>query len=237
MRLNKFLQAAGVASRRKADELIKAGKVFVNGQVVREPWFNIDPEKDSVVVAGRKVAKLERKVYYIFYKPVGVVSTLEDIHAEKTLMDFIPKDFPRVYPVGRLDKNSEGLMILTNDGDFAYRIMHPKFGVDKTYIVEVEGKILSNREISRLKEGFMLEDGPFLPKRVEKLSGRTLLIVITEGRKREIRRALRKIGRRVKRLRRIAIGPIWLPDDMKPGEIKPLEPALVKEIMESTGKK
>ncbi|RKY99502.1 MAG: pseudouridine synthase [Candidatus Hydrothermota bacterium] len=235
MRLNKYLQSSGVASRRKADELIKSGQVTVNGEVVREPWHEIDPEKDLVSVRGKAIRAMERPVYYAFYKPRGVTSTLSDRHAKKTLSDYFPHGTPRVYPVGRLDRESEGLMLLTNDGDLSYRLTHPRYGVIKTYRVAVSGGPLTDGELMRLRSGIVLDDGPFRPKKVEKTGSRELLIEISEGRKREIRRAIKCIGREVERLVRVAIGPLRLPEELKPGEMRPLDEETVKKLRESVG--
>jgi pseudouridine synthase len=232
MRLNKFLQAAGIASRRRADEIIKAGRVTVNDRVVREPWFDVDSEGDRVKVDGNLVVYREKKVYFIFYKPRGVVSTLRDPHAESTISDFLPKDVGRIFHVGRLDKDSEGLMILTNDGELANVISHPRYGIEKTYIVELEGKGFGKDFLRRLRRGIELEDGPFIPLNVVLIGRGIIKLSLVEGRKREIRRAMKALGYRVKRLKRISIGPIHLPRDMKPGEIRPLGEEIIKAIRE-----
>jgi len=235
MRLNKYLQSAGVASRRKADELIKSGQVTVNGEVVREPWHEVDPSRDAIAVRGKKVGGGEPLVYFLFYKPRGVTSTLSDRHAGKTLVEYFPDGIPRIYPVGRLDRDSEGLMLLTNDGDLSYRLTHPKYEVVKTYRVTVSGGPLTKEEVEGLRSGLVLDDGPFRPKKVEKIGPRELLVVISEGRKREIRRAIKHIGRRVERLVRIGIGPLILPEDLKPGEMRPLDEETVKKLRRSVG--
>ena len=235
MRLNKYLQSAGVASRRKADELIKSGQVTVNGEVGREPWREVDPGKDLMSVRGKVVRALGRFVYFAFYKPRGVTSTLSDRHAKKTLFDYFPPGIPRIYPVGRLDRESEGLMLLTNDGELSYRLTHPRYGVIKTYRVTVSGGPLTEGELRKLRSGIVLDDGPFRPKKVEKTGSRELLIELSEGRKREIRRALKLIEREVERLIRIAIGPLRLPEELKPGEMRPLNEEAIKNLRESVG--
>ena len=219
MRLVKFLQAAGVASRRKADELVRSGAVRVNGRVVREPWHKVDPEKDVVEVNGRRVALATEKHYFKFYKPRGVASTLSDPHAKRTLADYIPEGL-RLVPAGRLDRNSEGLMILTDDGDLVYRLTHPSFEVPKRYRVVLD-RYVKRRDLERLSRGIELEDGPFLPDGIRRLGPREVELVIHEGRKREIRRAFRKLGYGVKRLVRVAMGPVEL-RDLRPGELRPL---------------
>ena len=221
MRLNKFLQAAGVASRRKADELILSGSVWVNGRVVREPWYEVDPEKDAVEVNGQRVALATEKHYFKFYKPRGVVSTISDPHAKRTLSDYIPLGL-RLVPAGRLDLDSEGLMILTDDGDLVYRLTHPSFEVPKRYRVALD-RYVKREDLEKLSRGIKLEDGPFLPDRVRRLGPREVELVIHEGRKREIRRAFAALGYEVVRLVRVAIGPVEL-GDMRPGELRRLSP-------------
>ncbi len=225
MRLKRFLQLAGVASRRRADQWIQEGRVQVNGQVVREPWFRIDPAQDVVTVDGQvvQIPSSAGQLYFKFYKPRGVVSTLEDRHAERTLKEFIPPDAKGVHPVGRLDRDSEGLMIFTNDGQVTYVLTHPRFEVPKTYVVTYEGGPPLQTMVRKLRAGLMLHDGPFQPRSVEAVGERTIRLTITEGRKREIRRAFRKLGADVVRLVRIQMGPIPLDPDLQPGELRPLK--------------
>lgn len=218
MRLNKYLQAAGVASRRKADELIQAGLVEVNGRPVWEPWRQVDPGRDRVKVAGREI-KLQRGKHYLkLYKPRGVTSTLADPHAQRTLSEFIPPGL-RLFPVGRLDRDSEGLVILTDDGDLAYLLTHPRFKVKKRYLVELDCP-LSPRDLAKLQAGIELEDGPFHPE-ISWARGREMQLSLSEGRKREIRRGFAKLGYPVVRLVRLAIGPVEL-GNLRPGEVAPL---------------
>lgn len=227
MRLNKFLQAAGAASRRKADELIRAGRVRVNGRPVREPWFEVDPGRDAVEVDGRRVVLPEEKHYFKLYKPRGVVSTLRDPHAGRTLAEFIPPGL-RLVPAGRLDRDSEGLVILTDDGDLVYRLTHPRFGVPKRYRVVLD-RYITKGDLERLSRGIELADGPFSPDRVRRLGPREVELVIHEGRKREIRRAFRALGYGVVRLVRTAMGPVEL-GDLAPGEIRPLGPEELRAL-------
>ncbi|MBC7098707.1 rRNA pseudouridine synthase [Candidatus Bipolaricaulota bacterium] len=222
MRLNKFLQRAGIASRRRADLLIKGGHVHVNGRPVTEPWAQVDPIGDRVVVAGEEVRLLPQRHYYKFYKPRGVVSTLADPHAERTLRDFLPAGL-RLFPVGRLDKDSEGLMLLTDDGDLAFRLSHPRFEVKKRYLVEVN-RPLSPKALKRLELGIALSDGPFRPTDVRRVGSKGVELSLHEGRKREIRRAFSSLGYRVERLVRLAIGPVEL-GGLLPGELAPLTEA------------
>ncbi len=232
MRLKRFLQLAGVASRRKADQWIQQGRVRVNDRVVQEPWFQVDPERDVITVDGRvvQIPDSAGQLYFKFYKPRGVVSTMEDRHAERTIQEFIPPDAKGVHPVGRLDRDSEGLMILTNDGQVTYVLTHPRFGVPKTYVVTYEGGLPQEEMVRRLHEGFMLHDGPFRPTAVEIVGERTIRLTLTEGRKREIRRAFRKLGAEVTRLVRVQIGPISLDPDLSPGELRPLSPSEIQAL-------
>ncbi|NOX44700.1 MAG: rRNA pseudouridine synthase [Caldiserica bacterium] len=227
MRLNKYLRAAGVASRRGADELIRAGRVRVNGDVVTEPWHEVDPGRDVVEVDSRRVYLRRERHYFKLYKPRGVVSTLRDPHAERTLARFIPAGL-RLVPAGRLDRDSEGLVILTDDGDLIYRLTHPSFEVPKRYRVTLD-RYVGEGDLERLSRGIELEDGPFLPDAVRRVGPREVELVIHEGRKREIRRAFRALGYGVVRLVRTAMGPVEL-GDMRPGELRPLSPAELRAL-------
>ena len=227
MRLNKYLQAAGVASRRGADELIRSGRVRVNGEVVREPWREVNPAVDTVEVDGRKIALSAERHYFKLYKPRGVVSTLRDPHAKRTLAEFIPEGL-RLVPAGRLDKESEGLVILTDDGDLVFRLTHPSFEVAKRYRVVLD-RYVEKRDLEDLARGIELEDGPFVPDEVKRLGPREVELVIHEGRKREIRRAFRTLGYEVVRLIRTAMGPVEL-GDLRPGELRPLSPGELRAL-------
>lgn len=227
MRLNKYLQAAGVASRRRADGLIRAGRVRVNGEVVTEPWREVDPERDAVEVDGRRVYPRRERHYFKLYKPRGVVCTLRDPHAGRTLAGFIPAGL-RLVPAGRLDRDSEGLVILTDDGDLIYRLTHPRFAVPKRYRVTLNRHV-GKGDLERLSRGIELEDGLFLPDAVRRTGPRGVELVIHEGRKREIRRAFRALGYEVVRLVRTAMGPVEL-GDMRPGELRPLSPGELRAL-------
>jgi len=231
MRLNKLLQRAGVASRRKADLLIMKGAVRINGQPVTEPWHPVDPERDRVEVEGREVHLDPKRHYFKFYKPRGVVSTLADPHAKRTLSEYLPSGL-RLFPVGRLDKDSEGLIILTDDGDLAFRLTHPRFQVKKRYRVEV-GRPIAPRDLARLKAGLLLDDGPFQPTCVRKVDEKRVELTLHEGRKREIRRAFLSLGYRVERLVRLSIGPIEL-GRLRPGELVPLSEAELGALRRAT---
>ncbi len=219
MRLSKLLRDAGVAARRKADQLIQDGHVEVNGRSVCEPWHEVDVLNDTITVDGRPVALPTHRHYLKLYKPRGVTSTLADPHAERTLLPYIP-DGLRLTPVGRLDKDSEGLILLTDDGQLAYRLTHPRFGVPKRYratLTRSPGKEV----LALLRNGIQLDDGPFQPSGVRRTSDRDVELTLHEGRKREIRRGFIAAGLRVDRLVRLAIGPLEL-GDLRPGQVVPL---------------
>lgn len=211
MRLNLFISKSGYCSRRKADSFIGNGEVEVNGKVVKEPFYQVK-EEDSVKVKGGKIDVKER-FYIIFNKPKGVTTTLNDRFAAKKVIDFFPKYFKGVYPVGRLDKDSSGLLLLTNDGDFCYKVTHPKFMVEKEYLVKVEG-VLSAEYCRRAREG-VISDGDLLRvKSIFILSrGReeTLCkVIVGEGKKRHLRRLFKRLGFKVRELKRVSIGNLKL---------------------------
>lgn len=210
-RLQKFLARAGVASRRKCEELITAGKVAVNGQVVRELGSKVDPHKDRITVDGQPV-RIEPHVYILLNKPRGVVTTASDPQGRQTVLDLI--DLPqRVFPVGRLDMDTSGLLLLTNDGALANGLMHPKHEVDKQYRTEVAGYI-SDLALARLEAGVELEDGPTAPAEVRLLrrnKEKSLFeITIHEGRNRQVRRMCEKVGHPVLTLKRVKLAFLTL---------------------------
>ncbi|PLX24533.1 pseudouridine synthase [Candidatus Parcubacteria bacterium] len=219
IRLAKFLAEAGVASRRKAEELILQGKVKIANKVVKEVAIKVDPNSEDIE-ANDKPVMLEPKVYYLINKPVGYLSSVKDPHHDKTVLDLVPKE-PRVFPVGRLDKDSQGLMILTNDGDLAYKLTHPKFEVAKTYLVKVDKK-LDKSVITKLKYGIRLSEGTAKADKVKINSSKELEIVIHQGWKRQIRRMLEKLGYQVVFLQRIAEGKMVL-GNLPPGKSKKLK--------------
>lgn len=228
MRLNRYLQQAGVASRRKADALIFAGRVRVNGKVVREPWVDVG-DNDRVEVDGKPVRRRRYFRYFKFYKPRGVTTTLRDRHAALTLQDVLPDSLRGVVPVGRLDRDSEGLLLLTDDGDLAYILTHPRFEVLKVYRVWFSGDRHARDVARAFREGLELEDGPFKPVFAHPLEARAVEVGITEGRKREIRRAFAALGLEVERLVRIRFGPIAL-GSLREGGLAALDPHEMQEI-------
>lgn len=213
IRLQKVLAAAGVASRRAAEILIDEGRVEVNGRIVTEQGMRVDPERDTIRVDGSRIPPPRHHLYVLLNKPRGVVSTMEDPEGRPTLADYLPRTRERLFHVGRLDTDTEGLIILTNDGDFAHRLAHPSYEVPKTYLADVVG-FVDNRTIKRLEKGITLEDGPVKPDRVSvkaRTEARSLLtITLHEGRNRVVRRMLDSVGHPVDRLARVAIGPVRL---------------------------
>lgn len=217
-RLQKVLARAGVASRRHSEGLIRAGRVTVNAAVVRELGTKVDPKRDRILVDGKPV-RAEEPVYLALYKPRGWVTTASDPRGRRKVTDLV-KDLPeRVYPVGRLDYDSEGLLLLTNDGDLAHAVAHPKFGVPKTYQVQVRGRP-ARAVTERLRRGIELEDGPTRPAQVRFLrttGEKTLLeMTVREGRNRLIRRMWEAVGHPVIRLKRTRIGGVRL-QGLRPG--------------------
>ncbi len=237
MRLSKFLAFCGVASRRKTKKLILEGKVEINGKTVTDLSYRVDPQKDVVKVEG-KLIKVPPKVYYMFYKPPGVLTTLYDPHAQnekETIKPFLEKLPYKVFPVGRLDKESEGLLLLTNDGDLAYKLLHPKFGIKRTYLVWVK-PFISQRKINKvLKEGVKLKERLVKPVefkfiRMEE-DYNVYKVIVKEGIKREVRKIVGYLGARVYRLLRISFGPLKLVG-LKPGEIRELTEEEKKKLFD-----
>jgi 23S rRNA pseudouridine2605 synthase len=230
-RLHKYLARMGYASRRGAEALIGQGRVRVNGRVVLPPADLIDPEHDAISVDGESVKEIEGLVYYAVNKPPGHLCTVKDSHAEKTILELLPSE-PRVYPVGRLDKNSCGLIVVTNDGDLANRLMHPSFEHEKEYRVSARWKERLSPEEARsrialLEKGVELDDGMTLPAAVRSLRlepmGANFLITLKEGRKRQIRRMCEAVGLRVDLLKRVRIGKLSL-GDLPEGAYKRITP-------------
>jgi 23S rRNA pseudouridine2605 synthase len=236
-RLNKLLAHAGVGSRRHCDGLIAAGRVTVDGQVMRELGTRVDPDKQQIAVEGQPV-RLERHVYWLVNKPRGYLCTNRDPGRRTCILDLVPHVQQRVYTVGRLDEDSEGLVLLTNDGDLAFRLMHPRFGVEKTYLVQVAGRT-SREDLQQLLKGVWLSDGHVRAKHVRrvKTQGEStwLEIVLNEGKNREIRRMLARLNHKVMRLRRLAIGSVHL-GRLASGKSRPLtarERVTLREIAHS----
>jgi len=218
------------------EELIAAGRVSVNGRVA-ELGNRADPGADLIAVDGVPVPTEPDLHYLALNKPSGVTTTMKDPHAARTVAGLVPPGLPRLVPVGRLDRESEGLLLLTNDGDLAHRLQHPRYEVEKEYLAEVEGEP-SSRTVRELTGGVQLEDGParaLSVRIVERRPGRAALaVVMGEGRKREVRRMLAAVDLPVKRLVRVRVGPVRL-GRLRPGEVRPLETAEVMELYRVTG--
>jgi len=219
MRLAKFLAHAGIASRRGAEQLIAEGRVTVEGVTVTDPARDVD-DRTAVAFDGEPVRGAEPRVVYALHKPAGVVSTANDTHGRRTVVDLVPKE-RRLYPVGRLDAESTGLILLTNDGELANRLTHPRYEVPKTYRATLAGPAITDRALKALREGVELEDGMTAPARVRRLTPHQLELTIHEGRNRQVRRMCEAVGRPVKQLVRIRFGPLEL-GDLKPGKARRL---------------
>ncbi|HWJ49491.1 MAG TPA: pseudouridine synthase [Solirubrobacteraceae bacterium] len=215
MRLAKYLAHAGVASRRAAETLIAAGRVSVDGALVADPAHDVG-EDARVALDGRPLEGAEPRVLYALHKPVGVVSTARDTHGRKTVLDLVPARGLRLYPVGRLDADSSGLILLTNDGELANRLTHPRFEVPKTYRAKLAGPPVTDRALRALRNGVQLEDGITAPARARRVSEHVIELTIHEGRNRQVRRMCKAVGHPVVELTRIAFGPLEL-GELKPG--------------------
>jgi len=210
-RLQKVISRRGLASRREAEAWIRAGRVRVNGRVVTEMGIRVDPGVDRIEVDGRPLPPEDPRVVVLLNKPAGYVSTVRDPHAARTVMDLLEGVAERVYPVGRLDRDTRGVLLLTNDGDLAHELLHPSRGVDKVYRVRVRGR-LGREALDRLARGVILDDGPTASARVwdvRRTEGETVFrIAMHEGRKRQVRRMVEAVGARMLDLERVAFGPI-----------------------------
>jgi 23S rRNA pseudouridine2605 synthase len=224
-----LLARAGFGSRRACELLIETGRVTVNGETA-VLGQRVDPERDRVAVDDVSVSTRSGLVYYLLNKPGGVVTTAHDPEGRPTVIDLVPLE-PRVFPVGRLDADTEGLLLLTNDGDLTHHLTHPSFGVEKEYVAQVEGRP-SPASLRRLREGVELEDGPTAPARAALVPPGTIRLTIHEGRNRQVRRMCAAIGHPVIRLVRTRIGPI-AERQLKPGQWRPLTQAEVRALEEA----
>jgi pseudouridine synthase len=234
-RLHKVLAHAGVESRRAAEEMILAGRVSVNGEVVTRLGTKVDPEHDSITVDGRPIPKRVKRMYLMLNKPAGYITTVSDPERRPTVMELVPHSM-RIYPVGRLDANSEGLILMTNDGDFANLLAHPRYSLEKEYHVAVQGTV-KEEDLQALRDGVVIDGRKTAPARVRILSsdGKStwLSMTIHEGRNRQIRRMLLALGYKVERLVRMRIGPLWL-GSLPRGAYRHLTPAEVR-MLKRTG--
>lgn len=231
MRLAKHLAHSGVASRRASEQLVWDGRVEVNGQVVTDPATDVDGE-EHILVDGKTLRPHEKgaaRSVYLLNKPAGVVSTAKDTHGRKTVVEFVRHPGTRLYPVGRLDADTTGIILLTDDGDLAHKLTHPSFEVPKTYLAEVAHAPVKDDELKALREGVKLEDGMTHPARVRQLSKGVLEITIHEGRKRQVKRMCEEVGHPVKKLQRIAYGPLRL-GDLAEGGVRRLTLAEVERL-------
>jgi 23S rRNA pseudouridine2605 synthase len=226
MRLAKYLAHAGVASRRAAETLIAEGRVSVAGEVINDPARDVD-ESSNVTVDGNAVQPEPREVHAL-NKPRGVVSTASDTHGRPTVVQLV-RSRRRLYPVGRLDADTSGLILLTNDGELADRLTHPRYGVDKVYRARVQPARVSHRALTALREGVDLEDGRTAPARARQPSTGVLEITLREGRKRQVRRMVEAVGHRVIELERVTFGPLGL-RGLEPGKSRRLNPAEIERL-------
>jgi 23S rRNA pseudouridine2605 synthase len=234
-RLHKIIAAAGIASRRKAEEIIAAGRVTLNGQVVTEQGTRADPERDEIRVDGQPLGKAERLLYFMLHKPKGYVTTLSDPEGRPTVMDLLRGIDQRVYPVGRLDYASEGLLLLTNDGSLAETLTRAAAHVPKTYLVKVSGRP-SEQAIERLRRGLAIplaggrrvKTAPAGVRLVEDARNPWYEVVLIEGRNRQIRRMFQQVGFLVEKIKRVQLGPLKL--DLPPGRFRPLTGSEVERL-------
>lgn len=238
-RIQKILSKAGVASRRAAEKMIAEGRISLNGVVAIEPGTKADPGRDEIRVDGKLISCESERIYILLHKPQGVVTTLSDPQGRPIVTDLLEGVAERVFPVGRLDYDSEGLLILTNDGDFSQRLQHPRYGIPKTYRVKVEGNP-GKREIQALENGVDLSDGQFAPVEVflEKTNRGSawLRLTIAEGKNRVIRRAFEALGHPVCRLVRVAVGDVTL-NGVREGDWRRLTPREVDRLFAQAGRR
>ncbi len=235
LRLNKILAQAGLTSRRGADGLVLDGRVAVNGVVVREPGTLADPDVDDVRLDGRRVGAAEPRQYLLLHKPAGYVSSRHDPEGRAVVTDLVPRG-ARLFPVGRLDVDVEGVLLLTNDGVLTHRLLHPRYEIPRIYEADVEGSV-TRAALTRWRQGAQLDDGPAVPLAVEVLrtGSRTsrLRLTFAEGRNHEVKRYCEALGHRVVRLRRTAFGPIGL-GNLPVGAARPLTPRELSALRAAT---
>ena len=231
-RLQKIISQANVTSRRKAEDLIREGRVRVNGKIVRELGSKADPEKDRVEVDGKRIEPKQPRIAILLYKPDGYITSLKDPEGRPTVAQLVDSFPVRLYPVGRLDYHTEGLLIMTNYGDLAQSIQHPSSAIDKIYWVKVKG-IPGKDKLDKLRKGILIEGRKTLPARVKVLDTRKnawLEITIREGRQNQIRKMFEAVGHDVLKLRRVAIGSLQ-DTNLKPGQFRHLTPQEIKAFL------
>lgn len=238
-RLQKIISQAGIASRRAAEKLIEEGRVAVDGQVVRELGLKFEAAEHVITVDGKPLAAREQHVYFLLNKPKGYLSTAKDERGRRTVLDLLPEVRERVYPVGRLDNNTEGLLLITNDGALMNGLLHPKYEVEKTYVARVAGE-LTREKIEQLRHGLLLEDGMTAPARVKLLGEERGLaraeITIHEGRNRQVRRMFAAVGCDVRSLKRVFFAGLTL-KGVPRGHYRPLQAAEVQALYRLAGLK
>jgi 23S rRNA pseudouridine2605 synthase len=232
MRLAKFLARAGVASRRAAETIVRSGRVTVDGVAVHDPARDVTPEH-AVALDGRPVREEPARAVYALHKPLGVVSTASDPQRRPTVVSLVSSEL-RLYPVGRLDIDTTGLVLLTNDGALAYRLTHPSFEVPRTYRAVVARPPVRESALRSLRAGVELEDGATAPARVRRISADTIELTIHEGRKRQVKRMCEHVGHPVRALQRVRFGPLEL-GGLKPGESRRLSEAEIERLTERLG--
>lgn len=235
VRLNKYLADCGITSRRKADELIESGAITINGRKVFELGVRVDPKADKILYKGKPLREQTNFVYYIFNKPKAVVTSTVDPQGRRTVIDYFGKTKHRLFPIGRLDWDSEGLLLVTNDGEFAQKVIHPEADVPKTYHVKVDG-IPNDVALDKLRKGVSIIGGKVAAQHVKRLTQKStekkswVEISISEGKNHQIKQMFAKIGFDVIKLRRVAIGELWINASLKPGEFRELTYVDLKRI-------
>ena len=233
MRLAKYLAHAGIASRRASEQIIADGRVRVRGQVITDPARDVD-DTVEVTVDGRPITVAEQpRLIYMLHKPPGVVSTARDPQGRPTVVDYVDET-ERLYPVGRLDQDTTGLILLTNDGELANRLTHPRYEVEKTYRVKVVKPPVKPDALDRLRTGVELDDGMTAPAKVRRVKADTIELTIHEGRNRQVRRMMEAVGHRVHSLQRIAFGPLRL-GSLQEGQSRKLKPVEIEQLERGRG--
>jgi len=235
LRINRYLSMCGVASRRKAEQLVTDGKVSINGAVILDLGHQVDPARDKVVVDGKQVVRTHDYVYLVLNKPKDTITTLSDERGRPTVMSLV-RTKRRVYPVGRLDRNTTGVLLLTDDGEFAHHLMHPRFEIPKSYLVTCTESV-RREDLERLARGVRLEDGMTAPAGVEVIAGtkaQEIGITIHEGRNKQVRRMFEQLGYTVKKLDRVAYGPVTT-SGLPRGATRPLSHPEVRRLKKLAG--
>lgn len=227
IKIAKYISQAGVASRRKAEILVGQGLVFVNGKKISDVARRVDPTSDKITVAGKQL-EIQKPVYYLLNKPAGYTCTLQDRHARKLIISLVP-DKPKVWPVGRLDKMTSGLILLTNDGDITLKLTHPRHEIKKEYEI-ISNLPLTQTEIKSIQNGLKLEDGFIKPDQFEVISKKKYLITIHSGKKRVVRRIIEKVGKSVVDLKRVRISSLNL-DSLPSGKYRELSPQEISRLL------